>query len=92
MSREKQIKDMVADIEQTGMLDTTSRCEIVAKELYNAGYRKDTVPVGDILSDLKKEIHNRAVFANIKGVDPYVTLKMIDAVINGFIKKYGEKR
>ena len=40
MSREKQIKDMVADIEQTGMLDTTSRCEIVAKELYNKGYRK----------------------------------------------------
>ena len=54
--------------------------------------RKETVPVGDILSDLKKEIHNRAVFANIKGVDPYVTLRTLDAVINGFIKKYGEKR
>ena len=54
--------------------------------------RKETVPIGDILSDLKKEIHNRAVFANIKGVDPYVTLKTVDAIIANAVKKHGDKR
>lgn len=54
--------------------------------------RKETVPIGDILSDIKREIHNKAVFANIKGVDPYVALKTVDAIIANAVKKYGEKR
>lgn len=54
--------------------------------------RKETVPIGDILSDIKREIHNKAVFANIKGVDPYITLKTVDAIIANAVKKYGEKR
>lgn len=40
MSREKQIEEMAKVIEQSGMLDSYSRCEIVAEELLNAGYRK----------------------------------------------------
>lgn len=42
MSEEKQIEEMARDIEQTGMLDSYSRCEIVAEDLYNAGYRKQS--------------------------------------------------
>lgn len=48
--------------------------------------------IADILSDLKREIHNKAVFANIKGVDPYVTLKTVDAIIANAVKQYTEKR
>jgi rubrerythrin len=40
MSRENQIEEMVSDIEQSGMLDSLSRCRIVAEELYLKGYRK----------------------------------------------------
>ena len=36
----KTIEAMARDINQTGMLDSYSRSEVVAKELYNAGYRK----------------------------------------------------
>ena len=42
MSKEKQIKEMAKTIEQSGMLDSYSRCEIVADELYTAGYRKQS--------------------------------------------------
>lgn len=42
MSREKQIEEMAKTIEQSGMLDSYSRCEIVAEELYNADYRKQS--------------------------------------------------
>lgn len=39
---EKQIEIMSKDIERTGMLDSFSRCEIVAKDLYDEGYRKQS--------------------------------------------------
>ena len=42
MGREKQIEEMTKVIEQSGMLDNYSRCEVVATELYNAGYRKQS--------------------------------------------------
>ena len=40
MRKEKQIEEMASDIEQSGMLDSLSRCRIVAEELYFKGYRK----------------------------------------------------
>ena len=39
MRKEKQIEEMASDIEQSGMLDSLSRCRIVAEELYFKGYR-----------------------------------------------------
>ena len=48
----------------------------------------DVVPRAElehILSDLKKEIHDKAVYPNVHGVDPYVSLKVFDAVINKLI-------
>ena len=41
-----------------------------------------------ILSDLKKQIHDRTVYPHSKGVMPYVTLKEIDAIIQSEIGKY----
>lgn len=42
MSKEKQIEEMASDIEKSGMLDSRSRCRIVAEELYVKGYRKQS--------------------------------------------------
>lgn len=68
MSKEKQIEEMAKVIERTGMLDSFSRCEIVAKDLCDEGYRKQ----GEWISvdeRLPKE-----------GVDVLVTLKIGDRV------------
>lgn len=48
----------------------------------------DVVPKSElehILSDLKKQIHDKAVYPNCHGVDPYISLKVFDAVINKLI-------
>ena len=37
-----QIEEMARVIEQSGMLDSYSRCEVVAEELYNEDYRKQS--------------------------------------------------
>lgn len=55
MRKEKQIEEMASDIEQSGMLDSLSRCRIVAEELYCKGYRKqkevEWISVDDRLPD-----------------------------------------
>lgn len=38
-----------------------------------------------IFSDLKKEIHDNAVYPHCHGVEPYISLKVFDAVINKLI-------
>lgn len=48
----------------------------------------DVVPRAELehtLSDLKKEIHDKAVYPNCHGVEPYISLKVFDAVINKLI-------
>jgi hypothetical protein len=48
----------------------------------------DVVPRAELehtLSDLKKEIHDKAVYLNCHGVEPYISLKVFDAVINKLI-------
>lgn len=42
----------------------------------------------DILSDLKKAVHNKAVYSNYRDVESYVNLKVFDAVLNDFIRRY----
>lgn len=40
-----------------------------------------------ILSDLKKEIHNRAVYPHGIGGSPYITLKVLDAIIKNKVEE-----
>ena len=42
MDEKKQIKEMAEVICGSGMVDTYSRCEIIAEELYIAGYRRQS--------------------------------------------------
>lgn len=43
------------------------------------------VDMTKVLSDLKKQIHDKAVYPNCHGVEPYISLKVFDAVINKLI-------
>ena len=57
-------------------------------QLVNDAPTADVVPKGELehtLSDLKKEIHDKAVYPNCHGVEPYISLKVFDAVINKLI-------
>lgn len=55
----------------------------------------DVVPRAElehILSDLKKEIHDKAVYPHKCGIEPYISLKKVDAVIQKYVEKVrGEK-
>jgi hypothetical protein len=43
------------------------------------------VDMTKVLSDLKRQIHDKAVYPNCHGVEPYISLKVFDAVINKLI-------
>ena len=43
------------------------------------------VDVTKVLSDLKRQIHDKAVYPNCHDVEPYISLKVFDAVINKLI-------
>ena len=53
MSRDKQIKEMTALIESSGMLESFSRCVIVAEELHNEGYRKESDVAAEIFAEIE---------------------------------------
>lgn len=42
------------------------------------------------LLELKKQIHDRAVYPNTQEVSPYITIKVFDAILQDYIKKYTE--
>ena len=42
------------------------------------------------LLELKKQVHDHAVYTNSQDVANYVQLKVFDAVLNNVIKKYTE--
>lgn len=43
--------------------------------------------MGDILYDLKHKVHDKAVRPNNAGIDAYVSLKVFDAVLQGYLNK-----
>ena len=44
--------------------------------------------ISQALYDVKHKIHDRAVDPRIKGVDPYVSIKTVDAIIANCLAKY----
>ena len=44
----------------------------------------------EVLSDLKKQVHDKATYPHNSGIDPYMSLKVFDAILNNIIKKYSE--
>ena len=46
----------------------------------------------EILSDLKKAVHDKAVYSYTKEMFPYINLKVFDAIIQNYLMKYAEER
>lgn len=46
----------------------------------------------DALIALKREIHDKAIYPHIQGVDSYIGLKVFDAVIQRHINNYTERK
>ena len=42
------------------------------------------------LSDLKKEIHDKAVYSKTQGINPYISIRTFDAILNNVLKKHTE--
>ncbi len=59
------------------------------EQAYKNGYADGKKEVArDILSDLKKAVHNKAVYSNYRDVESFVNLKVFDVIIQSYIKKY----
>jgi hypothetical protein len=71
--------------------ETDAYCQGYEDAMYAAehlDFAADVVPRAELehtLSDLKKEIHDKAVYPHLSGVEPYISLKVFDAVINKLI-------
>ena len=55
----------------------------------------DVVPkseVEHILSDLKKEIHDKAVYPYSRDMLPYISIKAFDAILQTYINQYDDHR
>jgi hypothetical protein len=51
-------------------------------------YRMDNT----VLYKIKREIHEKAVYPHNAGIDAYVSLKVVDAIINNYISKDDQKK
>jgi hypothetical protein len=54
----------------------------------------DVVPkkeIANVLCDLKIEVHNKAHYNHAKEVPTYITIRELDAILQGFIEKWRVK-
>lgn len=67
--------------------ETDAYCQGYEDAMYAAehlDFAADVVPRAElehILSDLKKQIHDKAVYPEARSVKPYISLKVVDAII-----------
>ena len=58
---------------------------------YKNGYADGKKEVAkEILSDLKKAVHNKAIFSHSQDIPHYIQLKILDAILQDYVKKYAE--
>ncbi len=73
--------------------ETTLEC--VERAILNAAPTADVAPKSEvareILSDLKKAVHDKAVYSYSKDMFPYINLKVFDAILQDCLNKL-EKR
>lgn len=56
---------------------------------YKNGYADGKKEVAkEILSDLKKAVHNKAIYSHSAGIPHCIPLKVFDAILQDYIKKY----
>ena len=45
-----------------------------------------------MLHHLKRDLHEKAVYSRNKGIDSYIPLKVVDAIINNYLRDLEEKK
>ena len=64
-------------------------------DLINDAFTEDVAPKAEVarelLSDLKKTVHDKAVYSYSKEMYPYINLKVFDAIIADYLKRLEEK-
>lgn len=57
----------------------------LTEKILDADFCVRSITVPDILYRLKTEIHNKAVYPHNSGIDPYISVKVLDAIIQRII-------
>jgi hypothetical protein len=76
-------------------IENASTADVVPKQAYaeyeeTTGLKKAKQEVArEILSDLKKKIHDRAVYTGSRDIPNYIDLKTLDAIIDKIAKGVG---
>lgn len=90
---DKLIEGLKLSIKSWGR-DCNSKAPTIVWAYQDVLYRVGNMPTADVvpraelehtLSDLKKEIHDKAVYPNCHGVEPYVSLKAFDAILQNYL-------
>ena len=66
------------------LMENENKTELTDKIL-DADFCLRGVTVPQILYGIKTEIHNKAVYPHNSGIDPYISLKVFDAIIQRII-------
>ena len=98
-------KQIITDIKNFGVSDVAPESEVERLQNILDSYALQYGTVMDkhivieraraeeakqVLSDLKKQVHDKATYPHNSGIDPYMSLKVFDAILNNIIKKYSE--
>ena len=67
------------------------KCEMCELELFRSRVIKDS-KAQDVLSNLKREIHDKAVYPEARSVKPYISLKVVDAIINNKMEEFRNEK
>lgn len=88
MNNEKRAEEMSKFIFKKTRLGAIDSKE-VAEALTSEGYHTPS-EIEILFSDLKKEIHDKAVYTHRRGVDPYINLNTLDGILRNHLNKYRE--
>lgn len=85
--------DAIDAIENAPTADVVPRAELAVRSFQDAATIYDlqkklvvaTETLRYILSDLKKKIHDRAVYTNSQDIPNYINLKVFDAILQNYL-------
>jgi hypothetical protein len=67
----------------------------IVEDLLNNIPPADVAPkekiIQEVVSDIKKLIHSHARYPRSVEIDNYITLKVVDAILNDYLKKYSKQ-
>ena len=84
----KQMSEAISTERERRFIMDEATLETVLRE---NGWCKQSEVV-KILSDIKRRIHDHAIYPHGAGINPYISLKLVDAIIHDMIKNELEEK